>query len=167
MLLQLSDPAPLIIAKRFYFHKQEKMEGESVADNAAALKNNAERYEFVEVLKQALRDRFFVNWAKKVFKENCQPSKSWIWKGTVGIAHLMESADTHTIKRIQENAPIQYGNTWSKSKAPKICFRCGESHVLQTYKFKKVAWHFWKNQGHIEKVCKKNEAIGNNSMQIW
>ena len=52
------EPAPLIIAERFHFHKRDQLEGEGVADYAAILKQYAERCEFAEFLEQALRDRF-------------------------------------------------------------------------------------------------------------
>ena len=52
------EPAPLIIAERFHFHKRNQHEGEGVADYAAVLKQYAERCDFAEFLEQALRDRF-------------------------------------------------------------------------------------------------------------
>ena len=52
------EPAPLMIAERFHFHKRDQHKGEGVADYAAVLKQYTERCDFVEFLEQALRDRF-------------------------------------------------------------------------------------------------------------
>ena len=52
------EPKPLIIAKRFHFHKRDQLEGESVAEYSAALKKCSERCEFKAFLEEALRDHF-------------------------------------------------------------------------------------------------------------
>ncbi|KAL7834748.1 hypothetical protein SRHO_G00289950 [Serrasalmus rhombeus] len=51
-------PKPLIIAKRFRFHKRNQGEGETVAQYVAVLKKLSEHCEFRAYLEDALRDRF-------------------------------------------------------------------------------------------------------------
>ena len=49
------EPAPLIIAELFHFHKRDKYEGEGVADYTAALKQYAKCCDFAEFLEEAIR----------------------------------------------------------------------------------------------------------------
>ena len=57
----LRDPyelKPIVIAKRFHFHKREQLEGEGVAAYSAALKKCSEHCAFGAFLEEALRNRF-------------------------------------------------------------------------------------------------------------
>ena len=54
----LRDPyelKPIVIAKRFHFHKREQLEGEGVAAYSAALKKCSEHCAFGAFLEEALR----------------------------------------------------------------------------------------------------------------
>lgn len=45
-----------------------------------------------------------------------------------------------------------------KGKPEKPCFRRGDDHIPQTFRFKEADCHFCKHKGHIEKRCLKKGA---------
>ena len=163
------EPAPLIIAERFHFHKRDQHEGEGVADYAAVLKQYAERCDFAEFLEQALRDRFVCGLKNSAIQKKMLTEKKLSWQGAVDIAQAMESADKQAsnfknspasgaVNAIHGARP-KTGNrnrTYQKNdKFAKPCFRCGGNHLPQTCKFKEVDCRFCKHKGHIERVCKR------------
>ena len=51
------EPKPLVIAKRFTFHRRNQSSTESVLDYVAELRHLATHCDFADYLNQALRDR--------------------------------------------------------------------------------------------------------------
>ena len=58
VLVQHYKPTPLIIAKRFAFHKRDQLPEEKVNDFMIELRKLAHSCDFGNFLEQALRDRF-------------------------------------------------------------------------------------------------------------
>ena len=143
------NPAPLLIAERFYFHNRNQNEAEGVADYAAVLKKYAERCQFDSFLEQALRDRFVCGLRNRAIQKKLLTEKDLTWKMAVDIANAMESADkqanalgneasSSSINKVNENKPRQTRHTEHRrnDQENKPCFRCGENHTPQSCRFK-------------------------------
>ena len=165
------NPAPLLIAERFHFHNRNQNDGEGVADYAAALKKYAEWCQFDSFLEQALRDRFVCGLRNRAIQKKLLTEKDLTWKMAVDIANAMESADrqanalrneaSNSINKLDPYKPRQPRHTEKRrhdKESNKSCFRCGEYHAPQSYRFKNQNCRFCKKQGHIEKVCKKKKG---------
>ena len=63
------EPKPIVIAKRFHFHKREQLEGEGVAAYSAALKKCSEHCAFGAFLEEALRNRFVCGLRSRQFRK--------------------------------------------------------------------------------------------------
>ena len=154
------EPAPLIIAERFHFHKRDQ-------------------HNFAEFLEQALRDRFVCGLKNSAIQKKLLTEKKLSWQGAVDKTKAMESADKQAsnfknspasgaVNAIHGARP-KTGNrnrTYQKNdKFAKPCFRCGGNYLPQTCKFKEVDCRFCKHKGHIERVCKKKEASADKSKE--
>ena len=146
------EPKPIMIAKRFHFHKREQHEGEGVAAYSAALKKCAEHCAFGTFLEEGLRSK---QTQKRLLAE-----KELTWKAAVEIALAMEVADKQAsnFRNSAETGGINYVKPPHPPKTPKQrkpCFRCGEDHAPQKCRFKDENCRKCKSKGHIAKMCKK------------
>ena len=65
LLTKHYDPAPIVIAERFYFYRCNQKSGESIADYLACLQRKASRCKFGNFLSEALRDRLVCGMASE------------------------------------------------------------------------------------------------------
>ena len=165
------DPAPQLIAVRFHFHNRNQNDGEGVAGYADALKKYAERCQFYSFLEQALRDHFVCGLRNRAIQKKLLTENDLTWKMAVDIANAMESADrqanalrneaSSSDKKLDPYKPPQPRHTEQRrhdKESNKSCFRCAENHAPQSCRFKNQNCRFFKKQGHIEKVCKKEKG---------
>ena len=65
------EPKPIIIAKRFHFHRWQQPQSKTFAEYVAELRRLASIYEFNDYLEQALRDDWCVSYAMKQPRRDC------------------------------------------------------------------------------------------------
>ena len=153
-LKKLFEPAKIVIAERFYFHRRNQAEDESVSDYVAELRRLSITCDFGQFLDQALRDRLVgglksESAQKKLLTEE---DKDLTFVKAVEIAEAIEAAEAST-----QQFNRRFTATVNRVTQP--CHRCGRSnHAPADCRFKDAICHSCKKKGHLASVCRSKKA---------
>ena len=87
------EPAPLVIAERFHFHKQSQTTEESVAEFLAELRRLATHCKFEGYLEQALQDRLACGLRNESIQKKLLSEDNLTLTRAMELAQGMEAAD--------------------------------------------------------------------------
>ena len=138
------DPKPIVMVKRYKFHKAEQEESESIRRYLAKLQKLAETCEFEEYREQAIRDRF-VLWFESAF--NSTQAELNNWQACAGELTEKGTSVVHgdaVVKKLD--------GTFSE------CFRRGKSnHSPETCLHRKARCYKCQTLGHIVAKCPEKQ----------
>ncbi len=151
-------PKPLIIAERFRFHKRNQVEGESIAQFVAVLKQLSEHCEFGTALNDTIRDRFVCGLRSKTIQKRLLCENNLTLERAIEISVSMEMA----AKEAQElSVSSQVHKVYSekiKQDGKKACYRFGKSgHQAQDCWYKDKDCRNCGRKGHIERACQNKK----------
>ena len=121
-------PQPIVIAKRFYFHKRNQAANESIADYLAALRQLATHCAFANFLHDALRDRLVCGLHSSAIQRRLLSEKDLTLTTALKVAQSMEAAEVNVTKLQSEEASAPINRTETAHLPPpaeKTCYRCG------------------------------------------
>ena len=174
------EPKPLIITKRFLFHRRDQKPGESIAEYLAELRRLASGCAFQgEQLTEALRDRLVCGMRseatqKRLLSES-DPSLDRVLEVSQGMeaaeenARVLRSTEEPVVGRVtpdvqQKPATSVTGGACDRSDVQQnpatpasggACYRCGKTgHKPQACGFKEAICHHCGKKGHIRRACK-------------
>ena len=117
---------PLVIAKRFKFHKRSQKEGESIAEYLAALRKLADTCNFWDFLSEALRDRLVCGLHSEGTQRKLLTEADLSLNRAYKIAQGMEAAQKQASELHASRVPeVRFVDT-SSTITKKSCFRCGK-----------------------------------------
>ena len=172
------EPEPLIIAKRFHFHRRDQGPEESIAQYLAELRRLVSRCKFEAYLDEALRDRLVCGLRSDAIQRRILTEPSPTLACVVEIAQGMEAAcqDTQSLKqtdtavcKIMPRPPVSavVGST----PTGKPCYCCGKAgHTSQSCSHKNTTCYFCQKRGHLPRVCnsrKKAHWVERMSSPKW
>ena len=134
-LTQHLEPKPIVIAKRYKFHKAEQKQSQSIRDYLAKLQRLAETCEFGGYRDEPIQDRIVCGLRHRAIQRKLLGEAELTLKLAVEKALHGES-----LKRLEKSLPE--------------CFRCAKkNHSSDKCFFRKSKCHGCQNYGHIIKKC--------------
>ena len=145
------EPTTIVIAERYYFHRRNQAEGESIAEYIAELRRLSIKCEFGDYLEQALRDRLVCGLRSKDIQEELLTKSDLTLTRAQEIAEGMEAASRNTQQlNVQHSTPIH-----KSSLAGNRCYRCGKTnHSPDQCKHKLSTCYACQKKGHLAEVCR-------------
>ena len=158
---------PLLIAKRFRFHKRNQFEGEPVSSYLAELKKLSLYCEFGTNLNDALRDRLVCGLHNELIQKRLlsEPDLSLAKESEIALAavkdtlelqgNINKESEVNKISKDSERVPKGKDDVKSKSQ----CYRYGGStHRSAEYYFRnETCWKCGK-LGHIQRVYRSGKS---------
>ena len=156
------EPKPIIIAKRFHFHKRNQLQTQSTAEFIMELRRLAARCKFGAYLDEVLRDRFVCGLRsertqQKLLSEADLTLASAVEKAKNYGSCSAECAGAEGISLTcrKNSHVIAWREPKSSEEGPKPCHRCGKlGHTDQECAFRDAECHKCKKKGHIARVCR-------------
>ena len=161
---------PLLIAKRFRFHKRNQFEGKPVSSYLAELKKFWLYCEFETNLNDALRDRLVCRLHNELIQKRLlsEPDLSLAKASEIALAMEVAAKDTlelqgninkesevNKINKDSERVPKGKDDVKSKSQ----CYRCGGStHESAECYFRYKTCRKCGKLGHIQRVCRSGKS---------
>ena len=161
---------PLLIAKRFRFHKRNQFEGEPVSSYLAELKKLSLYCEFGTNLNDALRDRLVFGLHNNLIQKRLlsEPDLSLAKASEIALAMEVAAKDTlelqgninkesevNKINKDSERVPKGKDDVKSKSQ----CYRYGGStHRSAECYFRNETCRKCGKLGHIQRVCRSGKS---------
>ena len=152
---------PLLIAKRFRFHKRNQFEGEPVSSYLAELKKLSLYCEFGTNLNDALRDRLVCGLHNELIQKRLlsEPDLSLAKASEIALAavkdtlelqgNINKESEVNKINNVSERVPKGKDDVKSKSQ----CYRCGGStHESAECYFRFKTYRKCGKLGHIQRV---------------
>ena len=143
-------PKPIVIAKRFRFHKRNQMEGETIKSYVAIIQKLAEDCAFGTSLSDTLRDRLVCGMRDEKVHRHLLSRQDLTFKQAVDEAEIAERAakdaaqfhetDARDVHRLLR----QLGH----------CYRCNGNHDSQQCRFINEQCKYCKKRGHIKRPCR-------------
>ena len=142
------EPAPLIIAERFQFHRRNQGVGESIAEYVAELRRLSTRCKFDDYLEQALRDRLVCG------LRNEGTRKRLLSEADLTSAKALELGFEAAEKNAQQFKDTEVAVHLVAKPKGVHCQRCGRTnHDGADCRMKDVECFNCGKQGHISRVC--------------
>ena len=151
------EPAPIVIAERFHFHKRDQRAGESIADFVAELRRLATNCKFGTHLEEALRDRFVCGLNNEATQKRLLIENDLTILKAIEIATNLESAErnTHVMKSSKPGVSVEAN---VKAINPQPCYRCGrKDHAPAHCKFKDAVCHSWKERTLLTSLSREEK----------
>ena len=163
------DPKPLVIAKRFHFHRRDQAPGETIRNYVAELRRLATHCDFGEYLEQALRDRLVCG----IHHENTQKcllsEANLTLKKAIEVACNVEAAEAQPSRlKGVSNAPVmavdhsKRGDRRSSETPADKCGKCtrcgGGNHKAKDCRHKNAKCYKCHKTGHLSSVCRSTTA---------
>ena len=141
---------PLVIAERFWFHKRNQGEEETVARYVAVIKGLLEHCEFGSYLEDALWDRFVCGLKCETVQKRLLTEKDLTFKKAVDYAVLTEMA----ARDIQQLSSSLKKNAVVSQRGDR-CHRCGKTnHTDDDCWYKDHDCHQRWRKGHTKCMCR-------------
>ena len=147
-------PKPLIIAKRFKFHKRNQGSSETVSRYLAELRRLADKCKCEGYLDEALHDRFICGLHSKVIQRRLLGEEELSLKKALEIAHGMEIANQKASQFHTSVESKMSDNIMMIPSARTPCYRCNKvGHSPDSCYFRKQKCRSCGKIGHIAKAC--------------
>ena len=157
------EPAKVVIAERYHFHRRSQETDESITEYLAALRRLAAHCEFGDHLEEALRDRLVCGLHSESILKKLLSEVDLTLSRAVEISRGMEAAEKNTkaLKRASlpvetiegavEGVAVDVGRVVPKSGP---CHRCGKTnHSSVNCRFAQATCFSCGKKGHIAPVC--------------
>jgi len=154
LLRQHLNPAPLIIAERFKFHRRDQERGETVVQYLAELRKLADRCKYGEMRTELIRDRFVCGLLNERIQNMLLTKTDLTLDMAISIALIHESAE-QTTAEIQQRSHEREYETNQLTRKETRCYRCDKpGHSPEHCWFKKRPCRKCGRTGHMAKVCR-------------
>ncbi|XP_014834021.1 PREDICTED: uncharacterized protein K02A2.6-like [Poecilia mexicana] len=151
------NPAPLVIAERFRFHKRNQTKDESISEYMAELRKLSQHCDFKTGLDDALRDRLVCGMHCTSTQKRLLSEKELDLKKALELAISMETA-AKGASELQKKSLENEVHQMSLYRKKQNCYRCGKSsHNANDCWFKDKTCRKCHKQGHIERACKSDQ----------
>ena len=154
------EPAPIVIAERYRFHRREQAVGESIAEYVAELRRLATHCKFedtVDYLEESLRDRFVCGLRTESTRKRLLTEKNLTFTKALEMAQSLETA-TKDAQQLKREASGAVHRVTSPKPAKEACYRCGQTnHKAHDCRFKEATCHNCGKKGHIKVVCRSKK----------
>ena len=151
------EPAPIVIAERYRFHRREQKAGESIAEYVAELRRLTTHCKFedtVDYLEESLRDRFVCGLRTESTKKRLLTEKKLTFASAVELAQSLETASKDAQQQ-KEEASGSVHNVTTPKPGKVACYRCGQTnHKASECRFKEATCHNCGKKGHIKAACR-------------
>ena len=151
------EPAPIVIAERYRFHRREQKAGESIAEYVAELRRLTTHCKFedtVDYLEESLRDRFVCGLRTEGTKKRLLTEKKLTFASAVELAQSLETASKDAQQQ-KEEASGSVHNVTTPNPGTVACYRCGQkNHKASECRFKEATCHNCGKKGHIKPACR-------------
>ena len=153
------EPAPIVIAERYRFHRRDQAAGESIGDYVAELRRLTAHCQFeatTDYLEEALRDRFVCGLKNESTRKRLLTETGLTFSKALEIAKSLETAakDAQQLKGSEQTGTVH--NVASRSPRKEACYRCGRTnHRASDCKFKEAVCHNCGKRGHLKRRCKQ------------
>jgi hypothetical protein len=160
------DPKPSKIVGRYKFYSRSRLEGESIADFVAALRELSQSCKFHEnIIDDMLRDRLVCGVSdERIQRRLLGEDDTLTFEKAFSIAQGMEAAARNTaalhVSHDVKTSPINVVDR-NSSRPPGKCYGCGGLHFRSACPFKDSSCHFCKQKGHISRVCRAKQQQAN------
>ena len=145
---------PLIIAKRFKFHKRNQGSLETVSQYLAELQRLADKCEFEGYLDEALHDCFVCGLRSEVIQRRLLGEEELSLKKALEIIHGMEIANLKASKFHTSVESKVSDDIMMIPSANTPCYRCNKvGHSPDSCYFRKQKCRSCGKVGHIAKAC--------------
>lgn len=155
------NPAPLVIAERYRFHRRDQAAGESVADYVAELRRLAAKCKFEdtkEFLEESLRDRFVCGLKTESVRKRLLTEAELTFSKAVEVAQSLETAakDAQQLKKDpSKDSQVRRVSHSHGGPEREACYRCGKrNHKAETCRFKDASCFECGKKGHIKAACR-------------
>ena len=164
-------PKKLVIAERFKFYQRTQLEGESVTQYLAALRNLAKDCNFGQWLPEALRDKIVLGLRSEAVQRRLLGEEHLDLSKAVDLATSMEAAtrDSRELNRpmgsVNQLERRDKQRTSARLKAVSKCSRCnGDGHDAYACRYRDAVCHQCGKTGHISRAC-RSDADENDSSE--
>ncbi len=154
------EPAPIVIAERYRFHRREQAVGESIADYVAELRKLTTHCKFedtTDFLEESLRDRFVFGLRTESTRKRLLTEKNLTFAKALEIAKSQETATKDAHQPNAEASGAVHAVT-SPKPGKEACYRCGQTnHKASECRFKEATCHNCGKKGHIKVACRSKK----------
>ena len=154
------EPAPIVIAERYRFHRRQQAEGESIAEYVAELRRLTTHCKFentVDYLEESLRDRFVCGLRTESTRKRLLTEKNLTFTTALEIAQSLETASKDA-QQLKGEASGAVHSVTSPKPMKEACYRCGQTnHKASECRFKEATCHNCGKKGHIKVVCRSKK----------
>ena len=157
------EPAPLIIAERFKFHKRDQEEEEGTQQYFAELKKLSATCNFGTFIDEAIRDRFVCGLSDVRIQKRLLSETSLSSKKALTLAVTWEQAsleETTKLHKLKLNARRSKGSGRDRKSEVGNCHRCGNRHSATECRFIDAICFSCRSTGHLSRMCQLKKKKG-------